>query len=169
VHGAHSVPELTAHPVPGAPTDMHEGSEPKLRPIIGFAVGLVALSIVAFLLMRALFVSEIDTQRSNDAPPTPLAAERQVPPRPRLESMLGVKMSGELSGGAIPAGPEGPEDIEPFQNTSSADFDRKARETLESYGWVDRQAGVVHVPIDRAIELVLKNGLPTVAPKSDKR
>jgi len=34
------------------------------------------------------------------------------------------------------------------------------QDTLESYGWVDRKAGVVRVPIERAFELVLERGLP---------
>lgn len=33
--------------------------------------------------------------------------------------------------------------------------------TLMTYGWVDRQNGIVHVPIDRAMELLLQRGLPT--------
>lgn len=38
---------------------------------------------------------------------------------------------------------------------------RKAEETkLHSYGWADRDAGVIHIPIDRAMELTLKRGLP---------
>jgi hypothetical protein len=32
---------------------------------------------------------------------------------------------------------------------------------LEGYGWVDREAGVVRVPIERAMELLLERGLPT--------
>ena len=32
---------------------------------------------------------------------------------------------------------------------------------LNAYGWVDRKAGVVRVPLDRAIELTLENGLPS--------
>ena len=32
---------------------------------------------------------------------------------------------------------------------------------LHSYGWVDQTAGVVRIPIERAMELVLKEGLPT--------
>jgi hypothetical protein len=162
-HGARSVPELAAHPVPGAPTDMHEGSEPNLRPILGFAISLAVLCAVAMLLMRVMFVAEIDTRRGDDPVPTPLSVERQVPPEPRLQSLQGVPLSSELSTGPVP------EDAEPFQTTSLNDFDHKARATLGSYGWVDRQAGVVHVPIERAIELVLKNGLPTSAPKTDKR
>ncbi|HEU0208778.1 MAG TPA: hypothetical protein VFQ78_07340 [Candidatus Udaeobacter sp.] len=33
---------------------------------------------------------------------------------------------------------------------------------LSTYGWVDRNAGIVRVPIDRAMELLLKRGLPDV-------
>jgi hypothetical protein len=32
---------------------------------------------------------------------------------------------------------------------------------LNSYGWVDRSNGIVHIPIDRAMDLILQNGLPT--------
>jgi hypothetical protein len=32
---------------------------------------------------------------------------------------------------------------------------------LNSYGWVDEEAGVVRIPIDRAMELTLERGLPT--------
>jgi len=40
--------------------------------------------------------------------------------------------------------------------------DLRAREdqTLSSYGWVDRNAGVVRIPIDQAIKLTLERGLP---------
>jgi hypothetical protein len=34
------------------------------------------------------------------------------------------------------------------------------RDILNSYGWVDRAGGVVRIPVDRAIELVLARGLP---------
>ena len=38
----------------------------------------------------------------------------------------------------------------------------RAREEAElnSYGWVNQTAGIVHVPIERAMELVLQKGLP---------
>ena len=35
---------------------------------------------------------------------------------------------------------------------------------LSSYGWVDRQAGVVHVPIERAMELVVQGVRPPAGP-----
>jgi hypothetical protein len=39
----------------------------------------------------------------------------------------------------------------------------RARENaiLNSYGWVDKQAGIARIPIDRAIDLLAQEGLPT--------
>jgi hypothetical protein len=37
---------------------------------------------------------------------------------------------------------------------------------LKSYGWIDRDKGVVHIPIDRAIEILAERGLPVRAAKS---
>jgi hypothetical protein len=33
---------------------------------------------------------------------------------------------------------------------------------LNSYGWVDRNAGIARIPIDRAMQLLLERGLPDV-------
>ncbi|MCB8984932.1 MAG: hypothetical protein H6659_13965 [Ardenticatenaceae bacterium] len=35
---------------------------------------------------------------------------------------------------------------------------------LQEYSWVSEDAGVAHIPIDRAMALLLANGLPTPAP-----
>lgn len=40
---------------------------------------------------------------------------------------------------------------------------------LGSYGWVDKDGGVVRVPIDRAMELLLQRGLPARADGGDGR
>ncbi len=40
-------------------------------------------------------------------------------------------------------------------------IDVQARQHLEGYGWTDRRQGVVKLPIERAMELVAKEGLPT--------
>ncbi len=32
---------------------------------------------------------------------------------------------------------------------------------LSTYGWTDKKAGIVRIPVDRAMELVLERGLPT--------
>ena len=41
------------------------------------------------------------------------------------------------------------------------EFRVQEEKTLHSYGWMDQQAGVVRIPIDRAMELVAQRGLPT--------
>lgn len=75
------------------------------------------------------------------------------------------------------AGPAGPEaDPSPFadsrgrlpnapllQPDPQIDMD-KLREIedkqVNSYGWIDRDRGVVHIPVDRAMDLLLQEGLP---------
>jgi hypothetical protein len=37
-------------------------------------------------------------------------------------------------------------------------------ETLYSYGWVDKQAGTVRIPIQRAMDLLVQRGLPVRPP-----
>jgi hypothetical protein len=40
---------------------------------------------------------------------------------------------------------------------------------LNSYDWVDRDKGVVRIPIDRAMELVVRKGLPTRTAQAGSR
>ena len=37
-----------------------------------------------------------------------------------------------------------------------------AQTRLKTYGWIDRQAGVTHIPIARAMQLLVERGLPQV-------
>ncbi|MFL5311237.1 MAG: hypothetical protein ACJ79H_12365 [Myxococcales bacterium] len=62
-------------------------------------------------------------------------------------------------GGPLPVGKEigkpeiGIVDQTPFETTRGAEkYRREAMQRLNSYGWVDRQKGTIHVPIERAIE-----------------
>ncbi len=45
-----------------------------------------------------------------------------------------------------------PQDLQAFRARESAE--------LESYGWINRTSGIVRIPIERAMDLVLKEGLP---------
>jgi hypothetical protein len=40
---------------------------------------------------------------------------------------------------------------------------------LDSYRWVDPEAGIASIPIDRAMELVVKRGLPVKQPENQRR
>lgn len=37
---------------------------------------------------------------------------------------------------------------------------QREEDTLSTYGWVDQNAGTVHIPIDRAMDLLAQRGLP---------
>jgi len=43
-------------------------------------------------------------------------------------------------------------------------FRAAVEQQLNSYGWTDQKAGIVHIPIERAIDLMSQQGLPTRQP-----
>jgi len=50
-----------------------------------------------------------------------------------------------------------------LQVSPSADWDRMfatEQAFLNSYGWIDRSRGIVHIPIQRAMELLAERGIP---------
>ena len=54
-----------------------------------------------------------------------------------------------------------------LQTRPVQDFEAfRAREegVLESYGWVDQKAGIVRIPIEEAMRLLVERGLPSPAP-----
>ena len=40
----------------------------------------------------------------------------------------------------------------------------RQRQQLNSYGWIDQKQGIVHIPIERAMELLVQRGYPPPAP-----
>ena len=42
-------------------------------------------------------------------------------------------------------------------------------QTLNSYGWVDEKAGMVRIPIERAMDLIAQRGLPVRPAGNSKR
>lgn len=50
--------------------------------------------------------------------------------------------------------------LETDERTEINDFRRKEEDTLRTYGWVDKDAGTIRIPIDRAMQLIAERGLP---------
>ena len=78
-----------------------------------------------------------------------------------LQSMEGGKAASMDPTHAFP--------LPQVQKTPVLDLEKyRAGETqaLNSYGWVDQQKGVVRIPIDKAMDMVVQKGLPvrTAAP-----
>jgi hypothetical protein len=57
----------------------------------------------------------------------------------------------------LPAAPR----LQQIPSKELFDFRTKENEELNSYGWVDKNAGTVHIPIDDAMLLILERGLPS--------
>jgi hypothetical protein len=117
------------------PEVSHEHSDVNFRGILAFVIVLTVVAVVIHLLIYVLFGFFNSRENVRKSATYPLAAEQgpRVPPEPRLQT-----------------NPR--EDL--------ADLRAKEDETLTSYGWVDRNAGVVRIPIDEAIKLTLQRGLP---------
>ena len=123
----------------GGPTDnvevQHEESDVNIRAIFGFGAALVVVAIVVHLLIYVLF-GFFSAREGRSVPaeyPLAAAQEDRVPPEPRLQT-------------------------NPREDLS--ELRAKEDEILGSYGWVDKNAGVVRMPIDVAMKLVLERGLP---------
>ncbi len=91
----------------------------------------------------------------------------------------GREAAKDVAAGAVPpaATQAAPADEQlkwPEPRIQSAPADDMARlraeheRVLRSYGWVDREAGVVRVPIEVAMKLVLEEGLPVRQPETTK-
>lgn len=114
----------------------HELTDVKIAPLLQFAV---MLTIVAALTMWGT-LKMLDGLEYFFAGRATLAHPMQT------------------SGGA-PAGPLlQANEVKDFQAFKASQASQVSGDT--AYGWVDRPAGVVRVPIQRAQELVLQEGLP---------
>ena len=113
----------------------HEESDVNIRGILMFGAALIVAAIVIHLVVGALF-KYFDIREARQATPEyPLAAaqENRLPPEPRLQT-------------------------NPRQDL--ADLRAREDQALAGYSWVDRNAGIVRIPIDEAIKKTLERGLP---------
>jgi hypothetical protein len=118
------------------PGSSYEHTDASVWAITKFGLWLVASAVVIHIglgLMYALFIEQ--AKKTEDAQPAryPLAvnAEPRVPPAPRLQQ---------------------------FPRTEMYEVRRDQDAKLNSYGWVNKDAGTVHIPIDDAMKRVLENG-----------
>ncbi len=125
--------EKTGHST--SPKDKnYEVSDAKLRPIVVSAGILAGICLVAMFLIKGV-LGFLEEQKAESAvAASPLAEARQLPPEPRLQ----VKPETDLD-----------------------HFNAKADSLVNRYDWIVREAGVLRIPVERAMELVLKAGLPT--------
>src|SRR5579872_6287208 len=110
----------------------HEIGDARVRPIIIGALILAASAGIALLIVYGAFTFFGSRPVEQSNPMS--SVKPQVPPTPRLQ--------------------DNPS-IEPQPLPAREDM------VLSTYGWSDKNAGTVRVPIDRAMELMLQRGFPT--------
>jgi hypothetical protein len=113
----------------------HETTDVDISAILLSGVGLIVSAVLISFVVWVLFKYFESREARRVAPEYPLAAtqEVRVPPEPRLQT-----------------NPR--EDLQDLR----AQEDR----ILNSYGWIDKNTGVVRIPIDEAMKLVVQRGLP---------
>lgn len=115
-------------------TRRHETTDASTRGIIYFGIGLFVTLVLALWGTNVVF-NYFAHHQGLGPPASPFDNARQLPPA-NVPVLL-----------ANPA-----QDMNEY---------RKSQEkTLTSYGWVNEKAGVVRIPIQRAMDLLLERGLP---------
>jgi hypothetical protein len=115
------------------------------KPVIGFIVSLVISGVLIYYVIWGIFHFLDAYDRKHQQSRTPLIKvetnTRDVQtqmiqrfPEPRLEDNERTELNG---------------------------FRYGEEEQLNSYGWVDKNAGVAHIPIEQAMQLIAQRGLST--------
>ena len=127
---------------PRTPAHPRGDRDIRLDRIFIFIGGLVLLLAGCALVCWLLYATFRRELVRKDPPPSPLpeANAPVIPPEPRLQ--------------------ENPvKDMEALREHEEA--------ILESYGWVDRDAGIARIPIERAMDLMLDRGLRPTRAEAD--
>jgi len=115
-----------------APSPGYERSDASPKSLLKFGIGLFLILVACILGMRWMFFYFAHVQQLGP-PASPFENARVLPPQPRLQ--VHPKL-----------------DLEKYLDAENR--------ILTTYGWVDKQNGVVRIPIDRAMDLLLERGLP---------
>ena len=127
------------------------------KPILIFLGALAVGCVLVYFVLRGLY-SYLDSYENHHQPvQSPLVQQTTADTRRVLP--------GDITKFPQPR-------LEGDERREINDFREQEEQTLNSYGWVDQQAGVVRIPIDRAMQLMAQRGLPTrpqsgTAPSSD--
>ena len=113
----------------------HDTDEVSVRGIVTFALGLIAVGLVVHFLLGLIMQRYSRQEKQGQALTPPLFAVPVEVPAPRLQGDPGA---------------------------DRVRVQQAQLEILNSYGWVDRDAGIARIPIDRAMEILAKTGLPDI-------
>lgn len=126
-HNMHDVPDNIAAENPGVD---FEPRDLNIKAIVWFGAGLLTVIIIAMVLIWGM-MSAMDGSTDTTSPSALVA-----PPVPRLQPNPIDKTTSPME----------------LLHQEMADQEK----WLNSYGWVDKEAGVAHMPIDEAMKLTVE-------------
>ncbi len=118
------------------------------RPIYGFLVSLVIIGVLVYFTVWGIF-KVLDSYFN----------EHQAATSPLVQQETETPTRAVAPGHIEQAFPE--PRLETDERTEINDFRLGEEQTLNSYGWVDQNAGVARIPITEAMKLIAQRGLPT--------
>jgi hypothetical protein len=124
------------------PKHRHETREAVPRYILYFALG-VAVSVAAGFLVSWGTLVYFRKHQQHPAPKSAVSRGRVLPP---------------------PGMPQ----LQAHPDTELQEYLKRQHDILDSYGWVNRKNGVVRIPIQRAMNILLQEGLPARNSKTPK-
>ena len=126
--------------------ERYEHQDLSAQAVYAFLVSLLVGGVVVYFIVWGFYHFMEARQREHQPPPNPLVKQ--------VETDTRIVSPGEIKKFPEPR-------LETNERTEIRDFRLKEEQTLNSYGWVDQKAGVVRIPIDRAMQLLAQRGLPT--------
>jgi hypothetical protein len=115
------------------PGSTYEHTDANVGIIVRFVVWLAVSAVVIHVGLGFLYQLFIDGSMITDQPyPLAVGQEERLPPAPRLQQ---------------------------FPQNEIYQFRIDENALLERYGWMNREAGIVHIPIEDAMRLTLERGM----------
>lgn len=133
------------------PETHHEKSDVDVRALLWFVVIFIGFAIVSHVLLYVMFKFYVELAKgSTNSRLTMIArpADAAIPQQPRLQPFPTKDPRGTM---LTPNSMTPPVDMEQMRATEE--------QALHEPGWVDKQKGIVRVPIDVAKQLVIQRGM----------
>jgi len=122
--------------------------------VLFFMVGLAVVGVLIYFIVIGFYKYLDAYDRTHQAPMNPMALKTGADPATMNFGEMKDKVDATFPKPVL-------EYNEKLQFTPEV---AKEDQILGSYDWVDQKNGVVRIPIDQAIDIVAKRGLPVIPP-----
>jgi len=144
--------DYNAPPTPPDPESLKRGHEYRdigVRGLTWFIIIFIGVGAIIHVIVWYAYRNIAHTTARADPQPSPFAGSPTPPPSPILQPTQNFH------------------EKQPWQDL--LEMHQREDAHLDNYAWVDQKAGIVQIPIGRAMDLVVQRGLPTSRPANTAR